>query len=125
MQGATPCISKLPNVPNEEMALKNYEAEQQQRYMERMIRKYKRLEAGSLDAENVNKASDKVKQWQEKLRQHLNENPQLRRSYSREKLLGDIDLSSNNDIISGRKWLKSDFSTLKRLSTGKVRMILL
>jgi hypothetical protein len=54
--------------------------------MERQIRKWKRREAGSLDPENQNAAKAKVKEWQGKIREHLKENPQLRRDYHREKI---------------------------------------
>lgn len=111
-----PGITQLPKVPDEKEALKNYEAEQQQRYMERQIRKWKRIEAGSCDAENVNKAHDKVVEWQERLKQHLKDSPELRRDYTRETSRIPIEETGNNDILSYRKWLKSDFSTEKRFN---------
>lgn len=79
-----PGITQLPKVPDNKETLKNYEAEQKQRYMERQIRKYKRIQTGELDPDNIQKASAKVKEWQNKLRQHLNDNPQLRKDYWRE-----------------------------------------
>lgn len=109
-----PGITKLPTVPDEATMRKNYIAEQKQRHIERQIRRWKRHEAGSLDAENVNKASHKVKEWQGKLREHLQEHPQLRRDYGRERLLGNIDTAGSGDIISSREWLKASFSTEKR-----------
>jgi len=87
-----PGITKLPNVPDEALARANYEAEQKQRYMERQIRKWKRREAGSLDPENQQQAAAKVKEWQGKIREHLKENPQLRRDYWRERLLPEPEL---------------------------------
>ena len=81
-----PGITQLPKVPDEKLARANYEAEQKQRYMERQIRKWKRREAGSLDPENQNAAKAKVREWQGKIREHLKENPQLRRDYWREKI---------------------------------------
>ena len=42
---------------------RRYSLEQRQRECERNIRKYKRLENGSLDAENVAKYTEKRKQW--------------------------------------------------------------
>lgn len=83
-----PGVSSSPEIPDEEEAKRNYEAEQKQRYMERQIRKYKRLEAGSLAENNKNKYSAKVREWQGKLRDHLKENPQLRRDYYREQTKG-------------------------------------
>ena len=81
-----PGVTKLPEVPDEETARKNYEAEQKQRYMERQIRKWKRRAAGALDEENQAAAEAKVKYWQARMREHLKENPQLRRDYWREKV---------------------------------------
>lgn len=81
-----PGISTVPDMPNEEEALNNYKVEQRQRYMERQVRKYKRLEAGSLDQQNQAKYRSKVKEWQARLREHLKENPQLRRDYNRENI---------------------------------------
>lgn len=64
----------------------NYEAEQQQRYIERNIRKFKRVAAGSLDPDDQSKALNKVSQWQGQMRQHLVDNPQLRRNAAREQV---------------------------------------
>jgi len=76
----------LPEIPDGEKALEYYKAEQQQRYIERQIRKYKRLAEGSIDEENRKKYNAKVREWQGVMREFLKENPQLRRSYRREKI---------------------------------------
>jgi len=81
-----PGITTLPKVPEKEKALQNYKYEQQQRYIERQIRKYKRLAEGSVDEENRKKYNAKVREWQGIMREFLKENPQLRRSYRREKV---------------------------------------
>lgn len=81
-----PGITTLPKIPDEEKALEYYEAEQRQRYIERQIRKYKRLAEGSIDEENRKKYNAKVREWQKIMRDFLEENPQLRRSYRREKV---------------------------------------
>ena len=97
-----PGISRLPNVPDEELGRRNYQAEQKQRYIERNIRKYKRLEAGSLDLNNQAKYHEKVKEWQGKMREHLEANPQLRRDYSRERPghgISNKDLKVNREIL--------------------------
>lgn len=83
-----PGITTLPKIPDEEKALENYKHEQQQRYIERQIRKYKRLAEGSIDEENQKKYKEKVKEWQAIQREHLKENPQLRRAYNREQTKG-------------------------------------
>lgn len=64
----------------------NYKREQQQRHIERQIRRYKRLVEGSIDKNNIKKYQDKVKEWQGIMREFLKENPQLRRAYRREKI---------------------------------------
>lgn len=79
-------ITQLPKPVDNEKALDNYEAEQNQRNMERQIRKYKRIASGSCDFNNINNANAKVKDWQGKLRQHMKDNPQLRRDYNKEKI---------------------------------------
>ncbi|WP_142414401.1 phage minor capsid protein [Hathewaya massiliensis] len=106
-----PGITKLPVVPDEEEALKNYEAEQRQRALERELRKWKRVKAGACDVENQEKATVKVKELEDKLRQHLKDNPQLRRDYDREqiqlsvkekKVIANYDngLDNKNEFIS-------------------------
>lgn len=79
-------ITQLPTVPDEDLINQNYAAEQKQRYFERQIRKWKRIEVGELDKDNEKKASDKVMEWQNNLNHHLKDNPQLRRDYEREKV---------------------------------------
>lgn len=81
-----PGITTLPEIPDGEKALEYYKAEQQQRYIERQIRKYKRLAEGSVDEENRKKYNAKVREWQGIIREFLKENPQLRRNYRREKV---------------------------------------
>lgn len=80
-------ISTLPKLNKSvEEIQKTYAAEQKQRGIERKIREYKRISAGSLGEENQMAANEKVKQWQERMRQHLKENPFLSRKSAREKI---------------------------------------
>lgn len=72
-------ITELPDPVDEEESRKSYEAQQKQRYYERNIRKYKRLEACATDPENKKKYADKVKEWNGALNDHLKENPYLRK----------------------------------------------
>ena len=81
-----PGITTLPKVPDMEGVEENYKREQQQRHIERQIRKYKRLAEGSIDEENRKKYNAKVREWQGIMREFLKENPKLRRSYRREKI---------------------------------------
>ena len=61
-----------------------YNAQQEQRYNERQIRRWKRREAVALDDTEQVRAHAKVKAWQAKQRQHVQLND-LRRKYAREK----------------------------------------
>ena len=81
-----PGISRAPKPIDEDEANRNYDAAQQQRYMERQVRMYKRLQVGSVDEQNQAKYSDKVEEWQGRLRSHLEEFPQLRRKRKREQI---------------------------------------
>ncbi len=92
-----PGINSMPKEQTEEEkqeALNKYNAEQKQRYYERKIRKYKRLEAGSCDERNSEKYKQKVSEYQLELQKHLSENKFLRRDTWREKLR-DHSLSKN------------------------------
>lgn len=66
-------------------AIDRYKREQEQRILENKIRKWKRVEVGSLDPTNKKTAQTKVKQYQGKLRNHIKQNPNLRRKYWRER----------------------------------------
>lgn len=109
-----PDITKLPDSVDSKEALENYKKEQKQRYMERQIRKWKRVKAGYLDAENVSKANSKILEWQGKIREHLKANPQLRRQYWREQPKVAVEKNGKDDILSNKKWLESTFPTQKK-----------
>lgn len=73
----------------EEEAIRRYELQQEQRYNERQIRKYKRLESGSISEENVAKYAAKRKEWQNRNKEFVEMNDDvLRREYQREKPKG-------------------------------------
>ncbi|WP_406321040.1 phage minor capsid protein [Streptomyces sp. NBC_00519] len=63
-----------------------YEAGQRQRAIERNIRKHKRRAAAAVTPEAKRAAEAKVRDWQKAMRQHLAENPGLRRKREREQL---------------------------------------
>ncbi|MFA5398260.1 MAG: phage minor capsid protein [Methanogenium sp.] len=63
-----------------------YEAKQKQRYIERKIRNWKRRETVSIDSGSKDFSSKKVRIWQAKQREHLQENPYLPRKYEREQI---------------------------------------
>lgn len=64
----------------------SYSAQQYQRYNERQIRKYKRLTATSIDSRTKQRYNNKIREWQAKQRQLINNNPYLKRKYSREQI---------------------------------------
>lgn len=68
-------------------AERRYQLEQIQRYYERQIRKYKRLEAGGIGREDVAKYTKKKLEWQKRTRDFIEKNNDvLRRDYTREKV---------------------------------------
>ena len=77
---------------------KNYIIEQKQRYNERQIRKYKRLELGSTDDENIEKYHNKRIEWQKYNKQFCEEH-NLKRRYEREKITSNIAKEQKDDII--------------------------
>lgn len=91
------------NTPEENAQLvKNYEAEQRQRFIERKTREYKRLEAGSVDPVNKAKYGAKVKEWQGRMRELLADNPQLRRIPMRES-------ASFSVSVPPKPWIAKNF----------------
>ncbi|MGV2644621.1 hypothetical protein GNF86_25165, partial [Clostridium perfringens] len=101
-------------VPDGREGIKVYEAEQKQRLYERQIRKWKRIETGSVDAKNVNDASKRVKELESHLKNHLDNNKQLRRAPQREVNRNTIEKIGRSDTLINRKWLKANFSTQKK-----------
>ncbi len=64
-----------------------YSLEQQQRYNERQIRKYKRLSQGSTDPDNIAKYKTKLSEWQKRNATLIKDNSDvLKRRYDREKV---------------------------------------
>lgn len=84
-----------------EKAERQYVLEQQQRYNERQIRKYKRLADGTLEETEQEKYAEKVKQWQAKQRELIKENPELVRKYWRESVVTSVEPSDKIIRTSG------------------------
>lgn len=85
-------INQPPKEPTkeeiEEMTHR-YNLEQRQRECERNIRKYKRLEAGCIDADNIAKYAEKRKRWTQKYNELIADNSDvLRKDPARLKLYG-------------------------------------
>ncbi|MGG1878270.1 phage minor capsid protein [Paenibacillus cisolokensis] len=122
-----PGISRLPEQADPKLALERYRAEQWQRYLERGIRKYKRLEVGSLDEANQAKYGKKVLEWQDRLKQHLEANPSLRRDNRRDRIDGELPPSERRQLLKNaelnakieetRNFIRSD-EQLKHLHMG-------
>jgi hypothetical protein len=86
-EGLSPALQ--PDGTPEELRLGNeatYKAEQEQRYYERGIRRWKQREAVALSLEEADKAKARVELWQGKQREHINENDYLKRQYQREQI---------------------------------------
>ena len=68
-------------------ANRRYDLEQQQRYCERNVRKYKRLKLGAIDPENAAKYAAQEQEWRKRLNSLVKENPDvLRMDYRRLKV---------------------------------------
>lgn len=87
--GVSPAEKPMTKADQAE-ATRIYNLEQKQRYNERQIRKYKRLEANSLEEADITYARNKRKEWQARQRQFVNEHDELRRKYDREKIYDSL-----------------------------------
>lgn len=67
-----------------------YEAQQRQRGIERQIRAWKGREAGALTDEAAAEAKGYVQSWQGAMREHIAENPDLKRQSEREQITGTL-----------------------------------
>lgn len=87
-------ISRKPEPPTASQKaeqIRRYNLQQQQRYNERNIRKCKRLYEGAQDESEQKKYLEKLKSWQKRSRDLIEENPKiLRRAPEREKLRDDL-----------------------------------
>lgn len=75
-----PGVTKVADLPDPEMTRERYDAEQQQRYQERQIRKYKRLRDAAMDPDNKKAYAARVKEWTAKHDQFLREHDYLRKN---------------------------------------------
>jgi hypothetical protein len=84
-------------------AARVYNLEQQQRYNERQIRKYKRLSDGSVDPENRDRYYKKLSEWQETQNKFVKANGDvLKRRYETEKIhgIGPIDNADTRRTVA-------------------------
>lgn len=114
-----PGINTVPTPLTEEeqaKALERYKAEQKQREIERDIRKWKRVEAGSLEPDNVAASTLRVDQLQAKMREHLGQYSYLKREPWREKLRENAGLRANNSGNLNNKQGAHMTQPIRRLS---------
>ena len=84
-------------------ATRVYNLEQQQRYNERQIRKYKRLSDGSVDPENRDRYYKKLSEWQETQKNFVKANGDvLKRRYENESIhgIGPIDNKDTRKTVA-------------------------
>ena len=82
---ATLWVEGLTTKPEPVDSTDNYQQRQQQRYMERQIRKWKRREAGAMTEDEARKAKNYRKKWQEKQKEFIEETGRYRK-YEREQI---------------------------------------
>jgi hypothetical protein len=83
-----------------------YNLEQQQRYNERQIRKYKRLSDGSVDPENRDRYYKKLSEWQDTQRKFVKANGDvLKRRYENESIhgIGPIDNADTRKTVESMR----------------------
>jgi hypothetical protein len=79
-----PGATRLPKGPTEDPD--HHDAKDRQRAIEREIRKHKERKVAALTPEAEQAAAVKVRQWQAVMRQHLKDNPKLKRLPHREEI---------------------------------------
>lgn len=89
---------------------RRYNLEQKQRYYERQVRKYARLEKGSLDIEDERYYREKKNKWHDKYKQHVEDNKDiLREAPERIKTRGIVSEVFKNDGDNGTMKLNLQF----------------
>lgn len=78
-----PGLTIIADLPDTDITRERYQAEQQQRYQERQIRKYKRLRDGAMDPGNRQKYDARVKEWTQRHNEFLEEHDYLRKNPKR------------------------------------------
>ena len=87
-------------------AARVYNLEQQQRYNERQIRKYKRLSNGSVDPENQHRYQKKLEEWQAEQKRFVKSNGDvLKRRYENEAIhgIGPIDNADTRRTVESMR----------------------
>lgn len=79
-------ITTIPKAADVKKTRENSDLVVTQRYNERQIRKYKRLENNSLDKDNQSKYERKRLEWQARNKQLIKRHPEMHRNYARERV---------------------------------------
>lgn len=79
-------VTTIPKAADVKKTRENSDLVATQRYNERQIRKYKRLESNSFDRDNQAKYKRNRLEWQARNRQLIKEHPEMHRNYEREKI---------------------------------------
>ena len=90
------CVSKLPTALDPKKTGENYKLEQQQRKLERELRRFKRLQAGSLSEEDRRLYGEQIKKKKKELKEFVEKHKDiLRRDYWRENVYGMPSMQSD------------------------------
>lgn len=96
-------VTRLPKPQDPEKALENYNNEQQQRKLEREIRKRKRILAATVEDGDRKEARANLRQAQKNLRDFLEAHPEFKRNQRKEKIYGaTAKLGSGNGGATGK-----------------------
>jgi len=101
-------ITRLPKPQDPKKALENYNNEQQQRKLEREIRKRKRILAGTVEDKDRKEAQRNLRIAQKNLRDFLKSHPEFKRQSRREKIydvknIKNMMSSEDNQKVKGNK----------------------
>lgn len=115
-----PGISDPDSIERPPWDQKGYEAQQQQRAIERQIRGWKQREALAITPEAKREARMQVAQWQERMRGHLDQFPQLKRQGVREQITGT--LSGNPKGATMLRPVKADTPNAVKVKTATPKL---
>lgn len=102
-------VTREPEALDRETCLKKSRLEQQQRAMERKVRKYKRLQEGTLDPEKAKEYGRKVREAQGELREFIREHGDVfSRKYQREKNRGPASIQQTEQYKMMFPWGKKE-----------------
>lgn len=94
-------ITEMPKKVDVAKTKENSQAEAQQRYNERQIRKYKRLETNSLDPKNKEHYASLKKSWQNKQNELVKSTDGMKRNYKRE-AYKNLDVSNKREVTASK-----------------------